>query len=298
MPLHAPLFVAHLALSPVVATLSPAGDVALLEPNTLAPRRTLDARGSSLFASGRRLFVVEPGDDDFEGSIRALDVGARVTEAWREPLDGDAALVTARGAGVLLGRTYAGAYLSVIGGAGGAVAPPTSAGDTGGYVWAFGEGGGWWTLDVRAFDGATLGPSARVGRVPAWGTGCGARAVDAGGALVIVTPTDDGVDVASAEGIVHLASTQPCVEDAIALDGGRIAVLLGPVAELASSALPHPWRLDAQLPHATTPTRRLARGVRDDTVLVATDGPLLELDLATGGARYGGSDASAVVVLR
>lgn len=298
MPLHTPLLLAHVALSPVVAVLSPHGDVALLDPVALRPRRTLDARGSSLFASGRRLFVVEPGDDEHAGAVRALDVGARVVEAWSQPLDGDATLVTARGAGVLLGRTDAGAYLSVLGGAGGALAPPSSAGDTGALVWTFGEHGGFWTLDVRAFDGAALGPAARVGAAPAWGTGCGARALVVDGALLVVAPTDDGVDVASAEGLLHLASTQPCVEDALALDDGHVAVLLGPVAELVSTALDRPWRLDAQLPHAAAPAPRLARGVREGTVLVATDGPLLELDLDTGGARHGGADASAVVVLR
>ena len=131
MPLSAPLLASHLALSPVVAVVTPSGSVALLDPQSLAPRRTIEARASSLFASGRRLLVVEPGDEDATGAVRALDVGARVVETSREELEGDATIVTARGAGALLGRAYAGAYLAVVGGAGHAVPPPTSTGDTG-----------------------------------------------------------------------------------------------------------------------------------------------------------------------
>ncbi|MCC6648512.1 MAG: hypothetical protein IT374_23450 [Polyangiaceae bacterium] len=298
MQLHAPLVLAQLALSPVVAVATPEGQIALLDPSSLATRRTLPAEASALFADGRRLFVVEPGHDGELGAVRALDVGARVEEAWRADLEGDAFVVTARGAGVLLGRVDAGAYLGVVGGAGRAVAPPSSVGDTGAWLWSFREQDGWWTLDVHSFDGASLGPATPAGRVPAWGTGCGARAVWAEGRLTVVAPTATGVDLVSQAGVVHLASTQPCVEDAVSLGGGQLAVLMGPVAELVATVTDRPWRLDAQLAHSEAPTRRLSVGVREHTLLVATGGPLLELDLARGDARWGGVDAAAVAVLR
>lgn len=298
MPIHAPLSLAHLVLAPMLAVTTPTGDVAWLDPHTLDPRAQLPAHATTLFTAGRELWSTEPASDDATGAIVRIASRPKVRELSRSPIDGDARMISARGRGVAVGTIDGGAWIGVLDGPGHATSTPSSVGELEGGVWTFHASGDAWTWDVHPFDGETLGPPSHAASTPPFGTQCGPRVVETDAGFALVVPTEGAVEVWTPAARTRVPSTQPCVEAAVALPGGRVAVLLGPDAEVVATGYDKVWKLGAKLPHAVLPSARLARGLAGDTLFVAVDGPLVELDLAADRLRASRVAASAVVVLR